>query len=636
MHHLLTLIQKNQYNNSKKIKILTSTTMKFDILSVNEAFIANLNKVFDSYVDDDSDDKPDFFYKLEGQDYEEEDESEDEHKEDNLSLLLNAMHNGDTDVDLNMPTDKKKSKKPKVFITLHNKELITEISKILMDTELQSEDPCISIQSLYWSINDLRIKNNDTLAKFVKFTEELFHSRYSTMDKMISNNMISFDALWYHFDKVNTLYTFKHHDFPIAMRHQSFTYTENYKNEYINFILNGHVITVNSGEQTVEECEFEIKKFKDTKPLSSFKVSVVTAEEKEKLNELADKTMSLRKDFHHMYLDGSMYIKYKESYIKRRKCERVMVDQKGHHDLVSNEREFVEVDPLDSVEDEYKCTVYPFLHSYNLGIDKFWGLSHCSELNTFEYQANAFDCLVLDKEKKHIIKAMINNRNMEFDDFISDKGNNTIFLLSGPPGVGKSLTAEATSEYLNLPLYRINVGDLGTNSERMESILSDIFKLTERWGAIILVDEVDIFLEERCDFNIVHNAMVSTFMKVLDYNNSIIFLTTNRLTNIDSAVKSRINLLLNYKVMPRKDKKDVWSKLLTKWEIGLTKDTITELARYDINGREIRNFIKTVMSIHKEDKTDVTDESFLKCMKNIHEITNDYDQHNSKPSTLYN
>lgn len=612
--------------------------MKFDIIHINEAFIDKLNTVVNTFVDCEDNDKeaePDFYYKLENDEDDEED-NDMQNGDSNLGRLLNAMNRGDEEVDLKLPSSKSKHKKPNVvYITIHNTELVEELRKILLDAELLSDEPCIGVQSLYWSINDLRLKRNDTIETFVAFVEELFGVWYTTMDKMIATGMISFDSLWYYYDKIGALYTFKRHDFPIVSKYQSFTYTENYKGESVGFILNGHIITVNTGEFLVEECDFEIKKFTDMKPLSSFKIRKITESEQKEQNIMADKTISLHKDFHHMYLKGSMHIKYKDSYIKRNRNERVMVDQIGHTEFATSDKEFVNVDRLDRINDNDKCTVYPFLYVYNLGIDKFWGLSHVSEINTFEYQADAFDCLVLETERKNIIKAMINNRGMEYDDFISDKGNNTIFLLSGPPGVGKSLTAEATSEYLNLPLYRINVGDMGTNSERMESILSDIFKLTERWGAIILIDEVDIFLEERSDFNIVHNAMVSTFMKVLDYNNAIIFLTTNRLKNIDTAVKSRINLLLNYKVMPKKDKKDVWSKLLTKWKIDLSTNTIKELSAYDINGREIRNFIKTVMAIHKEEKKDVTDDSFLTCMKNIHQITNDYDQFNSKPSSLY-
>jgi len=39
-----------------------------------------------------------------------------------------------------------------------------------------------------------------------------------------------------------------------------------------------------------------------------------------------------------------------------------------------------------------------------------------------------------------------------------------IFLLHGPPGVGKTLTAEATAETLKKPLYTVNVGELGTEA----------------------------------------------------------------------------------------------------------------------------------------------------------------------------
>lgn len=41
----------------------------------------------------------------------------------------------------------------------------------------------------------------------------------------------------------------------------------------------------------------------------------------------------------------------------------------------------------------------------------------------------------------------------------------TIFLLHGPPGVGKTLTAEAIAELLHKPLYVVSMGELGTTPE---------------------------------------------------------------------------------------------------------------------------------------------------------------------------
>ena len=56
----------------------------------------------------------------------------------------------------------------------------------------------------------------------------------------------------------------------------------------------------------------------------------------------------------------------------------------------------------------------------------------------------------------------------ETADVIDGKGEGSIFLLHGPPGVGKTLTAEAIAELLHKPLYTVSMG-LGTNPESLES-----------------------------------------------------------------------------------------------------------------------------------------------------------------------
>ena len=147
-----------------------------------------------------------------------------------------------------------------------------------------------------------------------------------------------------------------------------------------------------------------------------------------------------------------------------------------------------------------------------------------------KYNVNIFDDIVLDKNKKDFIKILTKNYNCnKSSNLIEGKGQNLIFLLHGPPGVGKTLTAEATSEYLEKPLYHINIGDLDLNPSALEVNLDDIDKICKHWKALLLIDEADIFLEERNYSDIGRNTIVSLFLKFLEYSKNIIFLTTNRL-----------------------------------------------------------------------------------------------------------
>ena len=77
-----------------------------------------------------------------------------------------------------------------------------------------------------------------------------------------------------------------------------------------------------------------------------------------------------------------------------------------------------------------------------------------------EWNDEAFAGLVFPGERKTLLRSLIeahgrlaSSRAGGFDDFVRGKGQGLVINLFGPPGVGKTLSAEATSEHLRRPLY---------------------------------------------------------------------------------------------------------------------------------------------------------------------------------------
>ncbi len=106
-------------------------------------------------------------------------------------------------------------------------------------------------------------------------------------------------------------------------------------------------------------------------------------------------------------------------------------------------------------------------------------------------------------------------------------GKGMIMLLSGPPGVGKTLTAESgkssssypltllgwlplVAENMHAPLYMMSAGDLGLESSEVESSLSNVLEMTSKWNAVLLLDEADVFLEQRSAHDLERNKLVSS------------------------------------------------------------------------------------------------------------------------------
>ncbi|KAJ5169461.1 ATPase AAA-type core [Penicillium coprophilum] len=242
----------------------------------------------------------------------------------------------------------------------------------------------------------------------------------------------------------------------------------------------------------------------------------------------------------------------------------------------------------------------PMLYGYSLN-DKKWGSFHVDELKDIEWDEQAFDSLVLPREQqglKEVILAVAKAQSKKvdgFDDVVRGKGRGFIMQLSGPPGVGKTLTAESVAEVMKVPLYVICAGDLGVDARGFESKLKDILRVVPKWGALLLLDEADVFMESRDSANLARNELVSVFLRMLEYYEGILFLTTNRTQNIDPAFESRIHLSLTYKDLDMESRRRVWIQFLNRSSntADFTDEQLNQVAELQLNGRQIKNVIKT-------------------------------------------
>ena len=66
------------------------------------------------------------------------------------------------------------------------------------------------------------------------------------------------------------------------------------------------------------------------------------------------------------------------------------------------------------------------------------------------------------------------------------------------------------------PLYVVGAGDLGTDAFGLDAELTRIFGIAAKWGAVVLIDEADVFLEERSMSDLFRNSMVAVFLRQLE------------------------------------------------------------------------------------------------------------------------
>ncbi|KAK6086963.1 AAA family ATPase [Seiridium cupressi] len=215
----------------------------------------------------------------------------------------------------------------------------------------------------------------------------------------------------------------------------------------------------------------------------------------------------------------------------------------------------------------------------------------------------------LERKSWELIHALITTKlaaeKGQGPDLIKGKGYGLIMLLPGGPGTGKTITAEAVAEIAEKPLYRVTCGDIGTKPQEVERYLELVFYLGRTWDSVILLDEADVFLEQRGLSDLDRNALVSVFLRVLEYFEGILVLTSNRVGTFDEAFKSRIQLALHYPNLNVPQRRKIWRTFLNRLRsiaVGQIDyddifDNLDDLARRDDNGRAIRNALTTARQL---------------------------------------
>ncbi|KAI1496448.1 P-loop containing nucleoside triphosphate hydrolase protein [Biscogniauxia marginata] len=266
---------------------------------------------------------------------------------------------------------------------------------------------------------------------------------------------------------------------------------------------------------------------------------------------------------------------------------------------------------------------------YNLR-NKKWVDLEVDLIQDVSWNKKSFEHLVVDIETKDLVQALVTNQieREQSTDIIDRKGNGLIILLHGGPGTGKTFTAESVAEMCEKPLFRVTCGDIGTKPEDVEKYLESVLHLGKSWGCVVLLDEADVFLEQRTLTDLERNALVSVFLRVLEYYEGILILTSNRVGTFDEAFKSRIQLSLHYENLTKGQRSKIWRNFLNRLKDldgdlsrGLPRTNsglqqrkpmdptgidfedvecyLSDLAEFEMNGRQIRNAITTARQLAK-------------------------------------
>jgi hypothetical protein len=260
-----------------------------------------------------------------------------------------------------------------------------------------------------------------------------------------------------------------------------------------------------------------------------------------------------------------------------------------------------------------RIPVHPYLFMFHLDLHQYVWV-HVDQMRLYEYKPALKQKLVLPPEQTDLIDILTAEMDVLMEDIVEGKSGGTTVLCAGPPGVGKTLTAEVYSEIIQRPLYRVHSGQLGLNVAAMETALKDILTRAQRWGAVMLIDEADVYIKRRDD-NIAMNAVVGVFLRVLEYFNGLLFLTTNRVDDIDEAIVSRCIALIRYYPPDADARRRIWRVMAEQFDLSLDDALIDALVRVfpQATGRDIKGLAKLVAKFCHQKQSPPDLAAFQRC-----------------------
>lgn len=233
---------------------------------------------------------------------------------------------------------------------------------------------------------------------------------------------------------------------------------------------------------------------------------------------------------------------------------------------------------------------------------------HVDNIEPYVYDTKLVEKLVLPAEILDFVNVLVSTPTM-YQDIIAGKSGGSVILCCGTSGTGKTLTAEVYAETIQRPLYTVQCSQLGTEPVALEKALNIVLQRTNRWNAICLLDEADVYIATR-ENNLIQNSIVGVFLRVLERHDGTLFMTTNRGDMVDDAIASRCIARIEYTIPTMAEQAKLWSIISTTAGCPLTDEMIATimLKHQKLTGRDIKNLIKLSMAVSQARGTPITPE----------------------------
>jgi SpoVK/Ycf46/Vps4 family AAA+-type ATPase len=166
--------------------------------------------------------------------------------------------------------------------------------------------------------------------------------------------------------------------------------------------------------------------------------------------------------------------------------------------------------------------------------------------------------------------------------------------LVGPPGTGKSLTAEVVASAVGTDLLTVDLSQVVSKwIGETEKNLAAVFDVAERTQAVLLLDEADALFGQRTDIASAHdryaNLETAFLLQRLDRFDGLVVLASNLRHNIDAAFVRRMDFVVELDLPAAPERIILWEIHLPGAVRGPDVDLVTLADQYAVPGGWIRN-----------------------------------------------
>lgn len=215
-----------------------------------------------------------------------------------------------------------------------------------------------------------------------------------------------------------------------------------------------------------------------------------------------------------------------------------------------------------------------------------------------------WDDIVLPEEQKNLLRNACNQvkyRAKVYGEWGFHKklayGKGLSMLYAGPPGTGKTMSAQVVANDLGMELYKIDLSQvISKYIGETEKNLHEIFREAQKSGAILFFDETDALFGKRSEVKDAHdkyaNIETAYLLQKMEEYDGISILATNLLNNIDEAFLRRINYVIKFPFPDAEYREKIWRATFppeTPLDGGVDFRWLAQ--KYEIAGGNIKNVV---------------------------------------------